>query len=312
MSYSSGTSSSSLPFYSERNKENQGGKSLYQRSSLSQYSTSAVNLEQSKDASDPFGGNTASTARWGAEMEPKREYKTSILSPAVERLARSTAYEPAPATERPYYRPGLYTYDHEPVKASTPAKPADLPPPKISLYDHRLSPESKYRGTTFNLEAEAPMRSVTQLGDDCEVTVFGYPPSAAQSVLEYFRQIGLVESNEIGEGNWMHLRYSSPWSANKAIGKNGRIFPGGTFMLAVIPAKEAKLRLTNARESFMTPMKGSSAASTRTQAAKEVKFSDPIAEERHIESSNIYKKEPSNEDVGNPLLSRLVKYVFGW
>ena len=77
-----------------------------------------------------------------------------------------------------------------------------------------------------------------------------------------FRQIGTIEHYEVGAGNWLHIKYASTWSANKALSKNGKIFPTGAFMIGVMPGREAKHQLSTAGENFLTPIKGASGIGT--------------------------------------------------
>lgn len=80
-------------------------------------------------------------------------------------------------------------------------------------------------------------------GRPCAVTVFGFAPHQAASVLSKFHSFGEILSREDGASesgataNWVHLLYRTPVAASMAIAQNGRII-GGT-MIGVKPRADA-------------------------------------------------------------------------
>lgn len=73
---------------------------------------------------------------------------------------------------------------------------------------------------------------------DLWITVFGFPVSAAPSILGHFSQIGsVVEHKYPGQGNWVSIRYHSKIDVKRALSYNGRIF-GNNIMIGVIPSKD--------------------------------------------------------------------------
>lgn len=251
---------------------------------------------------------------------------------------------PAPATNEKYfyqadYRTRLHqkpttsslastTVEYNRPSTST-LESAEDAPSKQSLYEFAFSPDMRHRDlprkTTFALSSNedeysaSSVKSVTC--DDTEVTVFGFPSSATSSVLDMFESLGAVERHEIGSGNWIHLKYASSWSANKALAKNGRIFPGGSFMIGVVPARESKPQLQTAEESFLTPLKKVAVGEMSPMpAARNVSFNENVASSvtntsAVVPSSSIFKNKRMAEssDTGdNTVVSKLVKYVFGW
>lgn len=148
---------------------------------------------------------------------------------------------------------------------------AEDAPPATSLRDiGTLTPERKYSsqedvrgrngsptskvgagGMAIVMEEEPVMAS-----EGNWVTVFGFATSQMNTVLEYFRRLGVVEAWEAGQGNWFHLKYSTQWAAQKALAKNGSILvPAGSCMIGVIPTQRAMDQVSQASDSFMSPLK---------------------------------------------------------
>jgi hypothetical protein len=65
-------------------------------------------------------------------------------------------------------------------------------------------------------------------GGGCWVTVFGFPPDKAGSVLQCFLSWGGVVEHKRGDNdaNWIHLKYGSAVAAERALAKNGTIVQG--------------------------------------------------------------------------------------
>lgn len=153
------------------------------------------------------------------------------------------------------------------------ARLTDEAPPALSLHDcGTLTPELKYspkRDKVATLNQSSPMRMevvdssspqvVVMPSEGNWVTVFGFAGAQATAVLEYFKKLGAVEQSELGQGNWMHLRYSTLWAAQKALAKNGTILPvAGTCMIGVLPTQRAMEQVSHAADSFMSPIKNES------------------------------------------------------
>lgn len=170
-------------------------------------------------------------------------------------------------------------------------------PPTGSLYDEPLSPERAYQqphaaiampaavlGSPMrppidmlsgSLAAVAPSRINTQadLGTqvgapstepiDSWVTVFGFTGAQTAPVLAYFKTVGSVVKTELGQRNWLHIQFDSPWSAQKALLKNGSVLPSaGSCMIGVIPTRSAMDQVGLASTSFMSPLKKSEMATS--------------------------------------------------
>lgn len=302
-------------------------------------------------ADDPFGGGSA----LGSLMPtPSARHSSLFQQQASQQTTQQPAapqsYAPYPAQERLYYqaefrkhKPKAPEYSDksrasastESVKASTTS--AEDAPPRSSLYEMNISPGLKYlrkeaqrpsiqspagfHPMDVDQTVSSPAPKAALPNGDTEVTVFGFPSSASASVLAMFRQVGAVERHEMGAGNWIHLRYTSSWSANKALSKNGRVFPTGAFMIGVMPAREARRQLETAGESFMTPARGGSAETPR------VSFNLPTNEPENIffdenaatptaRHDSIFKTQSQDGTMStvedDSIVARLVRYVFGW
>lgn len=148
---------------------------------------------------------------------------------------------------------------------------AEDAPPATSLRDiGTLTPERKYSsqedvrgpdGSPVNKFGAGSMASVTEeepvmASEGNWVTVFGFATSQMNAVLEYFQRLGVVEAREAGQGNWFHLKYSTQWAAQKALAKNGSVLvSAGSCMIGVIPTQRAMDQVSQASDSFMSPLK---------------------------------------------------------
>ena len=66
-----------------------------------------------------------------------------------------------------------------------------------------------------------------EYGETNWVTIFGFSPSISQQVVEYFVRLGQVVAQEASkDGNFVNLKYSSSWDAQKAMSKNGFLIDG--------------------------------------------------------------------------------------
>lgn len=90
---------------------------------------------------------------------------------------------------------------------------------------------------------KSPSLNLEENSVDNWVTVFGFQPSAASSILCQFSQLGqLLEHRFPPKGNWVHLHYYSKMEARRALSYHGKII-GGTTMIAVIPCKDMVSKL---------------------------------------------------------------------
>lgn len=67
--------------------------------------------------------------------------------------------------------------------------------------------------------------------DQCWMTVFGFPPSAASYILDQFSQYGtIIQHRVFPNSNWIHILYQSKLDAKKALSKNGKVFGSGIMV----------------------------------------------------------------------------------
>lgn len=71
-------------------------------------------------------------------------------------------------------------------------------------------------------------------GNNCWITVFGFPQSASSMILSQFSQCGAIIEKVFAtqNGNWVHLRFTSRLECDKALNYNGKII-GHNLMVGV-------------------------------------------------------------------------------
>ncbi|XP_045446048.1 nucleoporin Nup35 [Melitaea cinxia] len=87
-------------------------------------------------------------------------------------------------------------------------------------------------------------QTMNQWQDSCQeqdeywVTVFGFPPNAANTVLARFSNCGAILDKQYPtQGNWAHVRYATRAEKERAIALNGRqVLPG--VMVGVVECRE--------------------------------------------------------------------------
>lgn len=89
-----------------------------------------------------------------------------------------------------------------------------------------------------NQSIASPWQDGCQESDEYWVTVFGFPPNAANTVLARFSNCGAILDKQYPtQGNWAHIRYATRAEKERAMALNGRqVLPG--VMVGVIECKE--------------------------------------------------------------------------
>lgn len=74
------------------------------------------------------------------------------------------------------------------------------------------------------------------------VTVFGFPPTAAQLILSHFSQYGTILDKIFApqNGNWVHLKYSTVLECDKALNFHEKIL-GNNIMIAVTSCRDKSI-----------------------------------------------------------------------
>ncbi|KAG6439592.1 hypothetical protein O3G_MSEX000904, partial [Manduca sexta] len=81
-------------------------------------------------------------------------------------------------------------------------------------------------------------QDICQEQDEYWVTVFGFPPNAANTVLARFSNCGAILDKQYPtQGNWAHIRYATRAEKERAMALSGRlVLPG--VMVGVVECKE--------------------------------------------------------------------------
>lgn len=155
---------------------------------------------------------------------------------------------------------------------------------------------------------------------DLWVTVFGFPVSAAPSVLGHFSQIGsVVEHKYPGQGNWVSIRYHSKIDVKRALSYNGRIF-GNNIMIGVISSKDHSVLkdVTNVN-SLSSPVTPKSPVIMRSARRLESPMSPyvnspnrirPLTGPSHTENEVTGTQNTPTKNTS--IVSRTMDYFFGW
>ncbi|XP_077291284.1 nucleoporin 35 [Arctopsyche grandis] len=202
---------------------------------------------------------------------------------------------------------------------SVPATPTPFTSPQqANLYhqDNVLSPNESYMQSQqahisfhqspnhgnesfhYNGHYEAGVNG--QFSDDsneCWVTVFGFPPSAASMLLTQFSNCGnIVEKKFPSQGNWVWLKFMSRSEAGRALALNGRVFSGG-LMIGVLPCSQAPNHLNPQVNNFRGGARHLAVGPSRLQNTSAVSPGSP---------ANAGAQRSSGA------ISRALEYVFGW
>ncbi|XP_053602325.1 nucleoporin Nup35 [Plodia interpunctella] len=103
-----------------------------------------------------------------------------------------------------------------------------------------------------NMNASINNQSLTsQWQDGCQeqdeywVTIFGFPPNAANTVLARFSNCGAILDKQYPtQGNWAHVRYATRAEKERAMALSGRqVLPG--IMVGVVECKEPPRIITS-------------------------------------------------------------------
>ncbi|XP_022905535.1 nucleoporin NUP35 [Onthophagus taurus] len=129
------------------------------------------------------------------------------------------------------------------------------------------------------------------------VTVFGFPPSATSLVLAQLANYGsIVDKKFPTQGNWIHLKYSSPLEANKALALHGKLI-SNSIMIGVVPFvnKNKSENKENMENDVSTPVR----ARSLRQSYITPQPSSPVVPQ------NVPQKSTG-------LVGKAMEYVFGW
>lgn len=138
-------------------------------------------------------------------------------------------------------------------------------PPTIGLIDDVRSPMNA--SMSF---VDAKDTSISESSSDLCVTVFGFAPASASSVLQHMAQYGSIVRQECPPNkNWMHLQYQNKMQANRALSKNARKIEMN-LMIGVTPCVEASFCENNQVQSTMRPLNAAYETVTKDTAVFQV------------------------------------------
>uniref|UniRef100_A0A5K3EK65 Nucleoporin NUP35 n=1 Tax=Mesocestoides corti TaxID=53468 RepID=A0A5K3EK65_MESCO len=119
-------------------------------------------------------------------------------------------------------------------QSSVEPMPTKSPKPTSSVYPRFGTPKTASPFENTSSKEGLVENDWSFLPDDESatwITVFGYNPAQASSVLQQFSHFGTIQKYLItNEGNWMHIKYANKIHAKCALNKNGRVFPGNIMI----------------------------------------------------------------------------------
>lgn len=198
----------------------------------------------------------------GADSKPSYQVKLTEAEIKADAPPIGSIYDDPMSPDRSYHR--------MPETERSNIKEIDHLAEAVAGYSqNRVLTESTLANAAFE-NYNGPVYINTSSTDpiDSWVTVFGFNGAQTQAVLNYFKTLGTVVKTELGQRNWLHIQFDSPWAAQKALLKNGTVLPSaGSCMIGVLPTRKAMEQVGLASASFMSPLKTSEIApSTLTDA----------------------------------------------
>lgn len=277
----------------------------------------------------PLPGYTSSFAATPASGRPEPTFQAPLPPPTA---STSTRYQ---TRERLYYElePENRTRTEEEKPVTTASQIADDAPPALSLADISFTPDKKYRIDPNEMDSNRPFavpaattlhQPILEPGEGNWVTVFGFTPSQADEVVAHFKRFGAVEDVEMGQGNWAHVKYATQWAAQKALAKTGLVLPlAGSCMIGVIPTNRAIEQVSQAAQSFMSPVKQEKIKTIKTEVGTEVAdiFLRPGLISPPPLAPTVRRSAFGDEPTGilqeppippESVLTKALGYVFGW
>ncbi|KAJ8866747.1 hypothetical protein PR048_032608 [Dryococelus australis] len=104
----------------------------------------------------------------------------------------------------------------------------------------KLNPKEQAQALRNLIRRMISPQSQTETWDNNWVTVFGFPATVTQAVIQHFSHFGTIVDRRLSnQGNWVHLRYQGRLECHKALANNGRVLLG-RIMVGVLPCKDKK------------------------------------------------------------------------
>lgn len=264
-------------------------------------------------------------------MSPSTPHRPGMISPnKLSRTLSSPGAPQSPLPSHPLRGPHLLK---ETLNRST-RTPGDKPsgPPttglmnSINLTPNRSALNSSTFATPNTSGSVFPSTPSSQVAQEFEapdaaplatwVTVWGFPPTAANFVLQQLGACGTVLQHLMPpNSNWMHIRFQTKMQASKALSKNSTIL-GGSLMVGVAACREeGVLEAVNSSMSTSvlecsvaslqsTPL-GGGGATPRSIRPLTQAYREAQAEHKVVPGTNTPVKN-------NGMVSKAMEYMFGW
>uniref|UniRef100_A0A1B6DPH9 Nucleoporin NUP35 n=1 Tax=Clastoptera arizonana TaxID=38151 RepID=A0A1B6DPH9_9HEMI len=188
-------------------------------------------------------------------------------------------------------------------------------PPTVGLFDTLET--TIVRTPQHNISSSPVITSDDKFQKINWVTVFGFPPSTASSIIGHFSKLGHVIDQVYTEfGNWVHLCYSSKMEAKRALSYNGRII-AENIMIGVVPLRDQIVLddVTNQVPLLSTPK------STKSLSYVTNTPSSPYSEALSLKPRSLIGSASGENEVlaaqnvpskNTSIVSKTMDYFFGW
>jgi nuclear pore complex protein Nup53 len=117
-------------------------------------------------------------------------------------------------------------------------------------------------------------------------------------VLENFTQYGEVVA-QVAAGNWVHIMYRDRLAAEKALGKNGKVF-AGNVMIGVVPCQDLEVMGAVDESAAVRTASSATPSRHRTFTARNTEYDVDAAVVR------------ATPQPARSYFSRAVEFIFGW
>ena len=139
------------------------------------------------------------------------------------------------------------------------------------------------------------------------VTVFGFPPEKASSIVSRFQRYGEIVRRVEGRGNWIHLQYKSKLHATMALNQNGKILDG--VMIGVQPG-DSRIAELNDDESRRLDEDSLGMSSSRLNSSSMFHRRRPAGRNRLAPSRAQNIELPRKRK--KSFCAKVMEYIFNW
>lgn len=148
------------------------------------------------------------------------------------------------------------------------------------------------------------------LSNETWVTVLGFPSSTNSIIMAHFAQCGtIVDKKFPAQGNWVHIRYSNQYEANKALAFNGKVL-GGNIMVGVLPYRPQELgnkENLSCSESLQSSFSNNLVSPPRPLRLLAQPYLSP-----HENNTSLNEITSPIPQKSTGMVTKAMEYVFGW